>query len=238
MSDTGIVTTTFVSCLIGSLAMGLSCGTGCSPAISLFLTTYVVRCKGDTRHSLVSFAQFFLGKAGAVLLVCLAAALTGQTILDTDGYLGRYSLSFLMPVFLTATGIYMVWELLHDHDGCHGCHSRGGCKSKGNPMDGAPMACGFIYGLTPCAPLIILAGYALAMNFGQAVVLAVLFSMASAFSPLLLMMLFMKLVVTRMQDEVPKLLNALRWVLSIAVAVLGAYLLIRYLIGSPVAIIA
>ncbi len=238
MSGTGILTTTFVSCLIGSLAMGLSCGTGCSPAISLFLSAYVVRCKGDTRRSLVSFAQFFLGKAGAVLLVCLTAALTGQTILNADGYLGKYSLGFLMPAFLAGTGIYMIWELARGRDGCHSCHSCGGCNNKETPVDRAPVVGGFIYGLTPCAPLVILAGYALAMNFGQAMVLAVLFSIASAFSPLLLMMLFMKLVVTRMQDEVPKLLIALRWVLSIVVAVLGIYLLARYLLGSPVAITA
>ncbi len=232
----GILTTTFVSCLIGSLAMGLSCGTGCSPVISLFLSSYVVRCQGDTKKSLLSFGQFFLGKAGAVLTVCLIAALTGMAILDSGGYMGKYSLSFLMPIFLLVTGIYMIRELWGEHKGCKDCH---GCSgSKRAPVDGAPAVCGYIYGLTPCAPLILLAGYALTMNLGQAVILAILFSMASAFSPLLLMLLFMKLVVTRMQDEVPKLLTGLRWVLSAAVFILGAYMMIRFLMGNPITISA
>jgi hypothetical protein len=205
--------------------MGLSCGTGCSPVINLFLTTYVVRCKGDTKRSLLSFAQFFGGKASAVVVVCLAAALTGNVILDAGGYLGKYSLGFLMPAFLLVTGLYMLREMIHSRNGCEGCCGHGcGSKAKGTLADSAPAVGGFLYALT--------------MNFGQAMILAVLFSLASALSPLLFMVLFMKLVVTKMQDDVPKLVEILRWILSILVLILGAYLLVRYLVGSPVAIAA
>jgi sulfite exporter TauE/SafE len=174
-----------------------------------------------------------------VVVVCLAAALTGNVILDAGGYLGKYSLGFLMPAFLLVTGLYMLREMIHSRNGCEGCCGHGcGSKAKGTLADSAPAVGGFLYGLTPCAPLIILAGYALTMNFGQAMILAVLFSLASALSPLLFMVLFMKLVVTKMQDDVPKLVEILRWILSILVLILGAYLLVRYLVGSPVAIAA
>lgn len=179
----------FVACLAGAVAMGTSCGTGCSPAISLFLGSYVFHAEGDTKKSMGAFVKFFAGKAAAVILVCLAASVVGDFLIGENGYFHQYKLSFLMPLFLICSGVYMLRKcwLEHRHKGCG--HCAGGCHGGKTErfQDASPLIGGFLYGLTPCAPMIILAGYAVTMPLGQALAIAVVFGLSCTVSPLLLM---------------------------------------------------
>lgn len=232
-----VVTTGFIGYLIGSIAMGMTCGTGCSPAISLFLSNYVFQAEGDTRRSMLAFLRFFLGKAAAVVLVCLAASYVGSALIDAGGYLGRYQLRYLMPGFLILTGIYMLRKcwLQYRHKGCQSAGCSGHChapvaagSASGETAAGedrvqrmSPLIGGFLYGLTPCAPLVLLAGYAVTLGAHQALVLGAVFSVSCMVSPLLLVVILMRLVVVRMRSEVPAFFRIARAFMSAAVLVMG-----------------
>lgn len=218
-----MATTGFLACLVGAVVMGTSCGTGCSPAISLFLSSYVFHAEGDTRKSIGAFLKFFVGKAAAVILVCLAASVVGDLLIGENGYFHQYKLSFLMPLFLIGTGVYMLrrcW-LEYRHKGCGHC-SGGCCAESGERFQKvSPLIGGFLYGLTPCAPMIILAGYAVTMPLWEALTVAVVFSLSCTVSPLLLMLILMKLIAVKMQHELPTFFRVMKAVLSGAVLVMG-----------------
>lgn len=213
----------FLAYLAGAVIMGTSCGTGCSPAISLFLSSYVFHADGDTKKSLLAFLKFFVGKAAAVILVCLAAAGIGSVLIGENGYFGQYKLTFLMPLFLICTGVYMLRKCWREFSkkGCG--HCSGECHH-GTPdrfQNVSPLIGGFLYGLTPCAPLIILAGYAVSMPILKALVIGVVFSMSCTISPLFLMLVLMKLVAVKMRSEVPAFFNIMKIALSAAVLIIG-----------------
>lgn len=217
------VATGFFAYLTGAIIMGMSCGTGCSPAISLFLSSYVFNVEGDTKKSLLAFANFFIGKASAVLLVCLAASVIGNVLIGENGYLGKYKLSFLMPLFLIVTGLYMLRKCWNEyrHKGCGHC-SKECCHTPSDKFQNvSPLIGGFFYGLTPCAPLIILAGYAVTMPVLQALTISAVFSLSCTVSPLLLMLMLTKLVAVKMHSEVPQLFRFMKIILSAAVLVMG-----------------
>lgn len=223
------VTTGFIGYLLGSIAMGMTCGTGCSPAISLFLSNYVFQAEGDTKGSMRAFLRFFIGKASAVMIVCLAASYVGNVLIDAGGYLGRYQLRYLMPGFLILTGIYMLRKcwIQYRHKGCAGagcsghCHTPAPAASEDRLQNASPLIGGFLYGLTPCAPLVLLAGYAVTLGAHQALILGAVFSVSCMVSPLLLVMVLMKLVVVRMRSEVPAFFQLAKAFMSAAVLVMG-----------------
>lgn len=221
--------TGFFAYLTGAIIMGMSCGTGCSPAISLFLSSYVFNVDGDTKKSLLAFVKFFIGKASAVLLVCFSASVIGNILIGENGYLGKYKLNFLMPVFLIFTGLYMLkksWKEYHNKD-CGHCSGEC-CHTPSDKFQNiSPLIGGFFYGLTPCAPLIILAGYAVTMPVLHALAISSVFSLSCTVSPLLLMLVLMKLIAVKMRREIPGLFNVLKIILSGAVLIMGCFTLLN-----------
>lgn len=225
--------TTFTASLISAVMMGLSCGTGCSPSIGTFLSTYVLHAEGDTKQSIYAFLSFFAGKAGAVILVCLIASLTGNAIVESGGYFGKFDIAFLMPAFLILSGGYLIRCCINDFRYAK-CNSCGGCcGGKRNIQyiqELTPMIGGFLYGLTPCAPLILMAGQSVSLPLFQSLLLSAVFSMACTFSPLILMLCFMKLIASKMIYEVPKLFGMIKFCMSIVVFAIGVVSLVEILI--------
>lgn len=260
--------TPFLASLLGAVLMGMSCGTGCSPAISVFLSSYIFHAEGDSRVFAASFAKFFFGKTLAVLAVCSAAAAAGTSLLGESGYFGRYTLKYLMPAFLILMGIYLLHKCWSEsqNKGCSHCaghcHSGhiGGSSNKADSRqqiigehaitgghaisgrhavtggrkvfgghrnlrksltDASPLFGGFFYGLTPCAPLILLAGYAVTLPLARALILGTVFSLSCMVSPLLFMLILMKLVVVKMKQESPGFLRLSKVMISAMVLIIG-----------------
>ena len=88
------------------------------------------------------------------------------------------------------------------------------------------------YGITPCAPLILIAGYCAALPTLQAVAVGSVFAIASALSPMLLLLLISGVLAGRMYREIPGFLNWFRAACYIAVIV---YFVYSFFSGSLVA---
>ena len=69
---------------------------------------------------------------------------------------------------------------------------------------------GISYGLTPCAPLILMTGYAASLPFGYAAMLGTVFALASTISPMLFMLLISGVLAGKMYKEIPQYLTWFR----------------------------
>ena len=76
---------------------------------------------------------------------------------------------------------------------------------------------GFGYGISPCAPLILITGDAATLPVGFAAVLGAVFALASTVSPALFLMLLSGVLAKRMRKEIPQYLTWFR---------LGCYILL------------
>ena len=103
-------------------------------------------------------------------------------------------------------------------DNCASCVNKscGGCKehtkkTEYRKSNHAALICmGISYGLTPCAPLILMTGYAASLPFGYAAMLGTVFALASTISPMLFMLLISGVLAGKMYKEIPQYLTWFR----------------------------
>lgn len=89
---------------------------------------------------------------------------------------------------------------------CGGCKE---CKKTVGKSGFVPMlAAGLTYGMTPCAPLLLMIGYCFTLSVSLAGVTGVAFSLSSMVSPLLLLVVVTGALSKKMRKEIP---NAVKW---------------------------
>ena len=163
--------------ITAALSVGMGCGTCCGSGVSAFLFGYLTTHAKTMRHSLWAFLSFYLGKVLAVAGVCLASSLVGRQILDESGAIGGVNLHLWLDLCMIAMGIWFVFKWIREfrHQGCENCHHCSSASSPGgkfhslmNRLSGeykgvnypALTILGAVYGISPCAPLLMMAGYA------------------------------------------------------------------------------
>ena len=81
------------------------------------------------------------------------------------------------------SSLYLIWKWFMSRK--HDCKKCGGkCSSKSRVIPS--FAVGLAYGANPCAPLIMVAGYAIMLSVPGAILLGLVFALASSLSPALL----------------------------------------------------
>ncbi len=176
--------------LTTAVSIGLGCGTCCSPIISTFLSTYVVSHANGVKKGLLSFVSFFFGKLLSVSLLCTISALISRQFISEDGYIGSFNLRLFSQIAMSLIGVIMVirWitELKKQRKckGCNGCGKQDG-KAGVIPM----LIAGFTYGITPCAPLLLMIGYCFTLPVPSAGLTGITFSLSSMVSPVLLLVM-------------------------------------------------
>ena len=167
---------------IASVAsVGLGCGAGCGSSASAFLTTYALSEGRGTKAALRQVASFYLGRTLAILSVCAAGSLLGQVFIHETGTLFGFPLNKLVYVVMLCTAVWLLWDWFRARKGC------AGCKHCGSKLRTVPsFAVGAAYGLSPCAPLLMVVGYAAALPLGGALVMGTVFVAASSLVPAML----------------------------------------------------
>lgn len=215
--------------LLSSLAtaggVGLGCGTCCGTGISAFLSGYIMTNAKSFKESFSGFWRFYLGKITAVVLLCMSTSVLGSALMDENGYIGPVPVVKVVDLCMVGMALYLLLDLWRDRRGKKSCSD---CRSKnsgslGSYKPATAFLLGVGYGISPCAPLILIAGYCAALPFHYAAAVGVVFAAASAISPMLLLLLLSGALSGRIYKEIPKYMDLFRGGCYIAVAVFFIY---------------
>ena len=214
-----------LSGVAAACSVGMGCGTCCGSGISAFLAGYLMT------HL-------------AVVSICLMTSLAGSRLLSDEGYLGRVPLAKVIDLCMIAAALWMLCDLLLEKSGrksCAHCSHAGpgeGADSLVQTPDAqntekkisgaAVFLMGAGYGITPCAPLILIAGCCATMPFAHAAIVGAVFACASAVSPMLILLLISGILAGR---EIPKYLDYFRFACYLGVIGYFAY---SFFMGSTV----
>lgn len=210
---------TVITALTTAITIGLGCGACCSPIISIFLSTYVISHANSAKKGVFSFVSFFLGKLIGVTFLCTLSAIISRQFISPNGYVGSFNLRLAAQIAMSMLGIVMIvrWIIENtksqkQHKDCHSCKH---FKARAGfwPM----LATGFTYGITPCAPLLMMIGYSFTLPVILAGVSAITFSLSSMLSPILLLVMITGTLSKQIAKEIPQ---HIKWFQ------LGSYLLL------------
>lgn len=200
---------TILPILTTAVSIGIGCGACCSPVISMFLSSYVISHADGAKKGVYSFGSFFLGKLISVTLLCMAASMAGRQFIGEDGYIGTLNLRLSVQIVMSCIGFLMAvrWFIENrKQKTCKGCTECG--KKEGKTGIFAVFFAGLAYGCTPCAPLLLMIGYAFTLPLVQAAMTGVVFGLSSAFSPVLFLAAFSGALSRKMAREIP---HCLKW---------------------------
>lgn len=202
-------------------SVGMGCGTCCGSGMGVLLSGYLMAHAKSFGQSLRAFLSFYLGKLMAVMAVCGAASLVGNWLLDERGCIHGVPVKALVDGAMILMGLWFLLQWVLERKGrCHRCGHCGGTQQP--PQDTslslpALWGMGLGYGISPCAPLLMMAGYAATLPLGYALALGGVFALCSAVSPMLLLLLLSGILAGQMYREIPQHMTWFR---------LGSYILL------------
>lgn len=218
-----------VPVLTTAVSVGLGCGTCCSSIISTFLSTYVVSHSGGVKKGVLSFISFFFGKMVSVSLLCMIAALVSRQFISDSGYIGSFNLRLFSQAAMSVIGVVLAvrWFLEQKKQKkCGGCKE---CKKIVGKSGFVPMlAAGLTYGMTPCAPLLLMIGYCFTLPVSLAGVTGIVFSLSSMVSPVLLLVVVTGVLSKKMRKEIPDAVKWFRLASYVVLMVMPFFLISRY----------
>lgn len=196
-------------------SVGLGCGTCCGSSAGILLSGYVMSHARDTRQSMLAFLSFFLGKIVGVAVLCLVSSLVGRAVFSQGDVLASAWVERAFDLFMVGMGLWFLCGWIREARGQRVCgeQCRDHHKMREAMQDGihvpALFAAGAGYGITPCAPLVIVLGLCVTLPVGYAFVTGAAFACASIASPLLLVLVLSGILTTRMHAEIP---GMIRWI--------------------------
>lgn len=229
---------TFFESVTAAASVGMGCGTCCGTGISAALYGYLATHAKNVSQSFRAFLDFFLGKALAVVALCCTASLVGAKIIDDSGLLFGIRIGIIVDSVMLVMGIFMLVGWIRERRGHHSCKSCKHCSSKTENANKekslshtALISMGIGYGISPCAPLILMTGYAVTLPLGYAAALGAVFAVASTLSPVLFMMLVSGVLAKKMRKEIPQYLTWFRLGCYVLLIALFAFSLIKEVIA-------
>ena len=171
--------------LAASVSVGLGCGTCCGSSASSFLAVYILSEGGGFKSSLKHVGGYFLGKILAVCSITALCSLIGRVFIDENGCIGGFDLHRTVSWVMLLSALFLIWRwVLSRRQTCAKCGGK--CHSDSKTRLIPSFTVGLAYGATPCAPLLMVAGYAITLSLPGAVLLGAVFALASSLSPMLL----------------------------------------------------
>ena len=213
---------------LAAAGAGVGCGSCCGSGISAALFGYLTTHTGSIRRTLQAFLAFYLGKILTVAAICLGSSLLGRCIFGVDGSIGIIPLEPVVDLVMILTGTVLTvnWSLEKNrgkqHAACGNCGEKCHCgeifhgnhlKEKGpegRVSAGLLFTWGVGYGISPCAPLIFMAGYCAALSPVMAVWSGTVFAVSSALVPMILVLAFSGVLSPRLFRELPEYIDRFR----------------------------
>lgn len=207
--------------LSAAASVGLGCGTCCGTTASSFLAVYILSEGGGFRSSLRHVGGFFLGKIFAVCSITAACAAIGSVFIDENGMIGGFDLHYVMSLVMLTSALYLILKWVRERKKtCAQCGGK--CASHKFSRVIPSFSVGLAYGATPCAPLLMVAGYAITLSIPGALLLGLVFALASSLSPTLVIFGLSGALSGKIRSQLGK---AMPWIQ------LGVYILFLILAG-------
>ncbi len=225
-----MVFTALIESITAAASVGMGCGTCCGSGISTALYGYLTTHMKNMKQSLIGFMDFFLGKFIAVISLCCMASIVGSNIIDENGCIFGIKTALIADTAMLFMGIWLLIGWIREFHG-KSCKSCNGCKSDSHKTHeykksnhAALIGMGISYGASPCAPLILITGYAASLPLGYAALLGAVFAAASTISPMLFMLFISGILAGKMYKEIPQYLKWFRlacYILLISIFAFG-----------------
>lgn len=218
---------------VTAASVGMGCGSCCGSGVSAVLFTYLTTHAADARQSVRAFCTFYLGKIMAVVSLCLLSSYLGKAVLDETGRITGMNVDVngLCDLVMIGIGTALIirWFAEKKKSSCSICAHCGHTDHLNNEENEAGSISLFAlwgmgagYGISPCAPLILIAGYAATMPAAGAVVTGSVFALASAFVPMILLLLVSGILSPRLRKEIPGYLEIFRLLTYILLIIIFA----------------
>ena len=204
--------------IASAATVGIGCGAGCGSSASAFLTTYVLSEGKNMRYALSQVAAFYIGKMLAVITVCITGALLGQAFIGENGELAGFPLRKLVSMVMVATALWLLRTWVKERKGCKNCRHCSG-KSRRVPS----FAVGMAYGFSPCAPLMMVLGYSVLLPVHSALILGIIFSLASSLIPAVLTLILFGALSVRISAQLGRYLPWFQLILYVIYLLTGLY---------------
>ncbi len=219
-----MVLTVFTESLTAAASVGMGCGTCCGSGISTALYGYLTTHMKNIKQSFIGFFDFFLGKFIAVIALCCTASVVGSNIIDENGCAFGIKTGLIADSAMLIMGIWLLIGWIREQKGHKSCKTCKGCKDDNSKKSeykksnhAALIGMGISYGASPCAPLILMTGYAASLPIGYSALSGAVFATASTISPMLFMLFISGILAGKMYKEIPHYLKWFR---------LGCYILL------------
>ena len=226
-----MVLSVFTESLTAAASVGMGCGTCCGSGISTALYGYLTTHMKNMKQSFIGFFDFFLGKLIAVIGLCCVASIVGSNIIDDIGCVFGIRTGLIADSVMLMMGIWLLIGWIREqkgHKGCKGCKDDKARKTEYKKSNHAALiGMGISYGASPCAPLILMTGYAASLPLGYAALSGTVFAIASTISPMLFMLFISGVLAGKMYKEIPNYLKWFRLVCYILLIVLFSVSLLR-----------
>ncbi|MCD8195727.1 MAG: sulfite exporter TauE/SafE family protein [Lachnospiraceae bacterium] len=150
-----------------------------------------------------------MGKVASVSLLCTISAIVSSNFISDSGYIGSFNLRLFSQIAMSGIGVILIVQWFSELKKQKKC---GGCKACEKPVEksgAVPMlAAGFTYGMTPCAPLLLMIGYCFTLPVSLAGVTGIAFGLSTMISPALLLVMVTGALSAKMRKEIP---HVVRW---------------------------
>lgn len=221
---------TLLPMLMTSASTGLTCGLSCgacgNPMVNVFLATYLFTHTGRLKRSIISFIGFHLGKAATVTGLCVLISIFGGQIVDDKGNIFGINLQSMVYIamFLFMLAMIIRWFRDNKKPTEHSCE--GSCTHAKSDRFSHMFVYGLISGMSPCASLLVVLGYASALSTADAILVGLCFSLANSVIPLVLLVVLTGLLSKEMYREIPTKIKYFQLVTYILFAVVLAHQMI------------
>ncbi len=218
-----------IESILTALSVGTGCGACCGSSAGVLLSTYIMTHVDSAKKSVLAFLAFYGGKILAVGLLCAVCSLFGKNILSEFSFWESPWLPRMVHILMIGMGLFFTvrWVLEQKHGHKH-------CKAASNPAkpikNGSSLPlfiAGLAYGISPCAPLVLVAGLCMTLPLHFAVITGAVFSVASILSPMLLVLLLTGVLTPNMHKEIPGMIKWFRLACYIGVVFFFSYDLFR-----------
>lgn len=204
------------------LTCGLSCGACGNPIVNVFLASYLFTHTGKLKRSIIAFLGFHLGKAISVMAMCALISMLGSSIVDESGKLFGFSLQRMVYAAMLIFMVVLIVRWFREEKTCDGK-----CRHARSDSFIYMLSYGIISGLSPCASLVVVLGYASALTAMEAVLVGACFSLANSLIPLVLLVGLTGLLSGEMHKEIPTKIKYFQLATYIIFAAALAYNLIK-----------